>query len=87
MWWESVGISLVYIALAEIGDKSQFVCIALTARHRRAGLVLLGAVAAFSLLNTVAVLFGSALATWLPQTWVLGAMAVRVAGVGGQFVM
>ena len=87
MWWESAGISLVLIALAEIGDKSQFVCIALTARHGRARLVLLGAVAAFSLLNTVAVLFGSALATWIPQTWVLGAMATLFAVFGIQFLM
>ena len=53
------------VALAEMGDKSQLVCIGLAARHR--GLpVLIGAVAAFALLNLIAVVFGAGLAQWLP---------------------
>ncbi len=87
IWWESVGLSLVLITFGEIGDKSQFVCIALTARHGSARLVLFGAVAAFSLLNAVAVFFGAAVATWLPQSWVLGAMAIFFALIGFLFLM
>lgn len=82
MWWESAGISLALIALAEIGDKSQLVCMALAARHGRVRPVLYGAVAAFSILNGAAVLFGTALAAWLPQTWVLAAMAALFAIFG-----
>jgi hypothetical protein len=53
------------IALAEIGDKSQLVCMTLAARHR--GLpVVIGAIAAFAVLNLLAVLFGAAVAAWLP---------------------
>lgn len=53
------------IALAEFGDKSQLVCMTLAARHR--GLpVVFGAVAAFAILNLLAVLFGAAVAAWLP---------------------
>jgi len=54
------------IGLAEIGDKSQLVCIALAVRYRAAP-VFMGAVAAFSLLNLAAVLIGAAVANWLPE--------------------
>lgn len=65
---ESVSVSLSafsLIALAEIGDKSQLVCMTLAACHRHWP-VLLGASAAFIVLNVLAVLFGAAVATWVP---------------------
>lgn len=82
MWWQSAGGSLVLIVLAEIGDKSQLVCMVLAARHARVRPVLFGAALAFILLNAVAVLFGAALAAWFPQTWVLAAMATLFAFFG-----
>jgi putative Ca2+/H+ antiporter (TMEM165/GDT1 family) len=82
LWWQTAGVSMVLVGLAEIGDKSQLVCMALAARHGRAQPVLFGALAAFSLLNGLAVLFGSAIAAWLPQSWILAAMAVLFAGFG-----
>jgi putative Ca2+/H+ antiporter (TMEM165/GDT1 family) len=54
------------IGLAEMGDKSQLVCIALAVRYR-ATPVLMGAIAAFALLNLAAVLIGAAVANWLPE--------------------
>jgi putative Ca2+/H+ antiporter (TMEM165/GDT1 family) len=54
------------IGLAEIGDKSQLVCIAIAVRYR-AMPVLMGAIAAFALLNLAAVLVGAAVASWLPE--------------------
>ncbi|GAB4269140.1 MAG: TMEM165/GDT1 family protein [Methylomicrobium sp.] len=54
------------IVAAEIGDKSQLVCMTLAARHR-AFPIILGAVVAFGLLNTLAVVFGAAIANWLPS--------------------
>jgi putative Ca2+/H+ antiporter (TMEM165/GDT1 family) len=54
------------IGLAEMGDKSQLVCIALAVRYRAAP-VLMGAIAAFALLNLAAVLVGAAVANWLPE--------------------
>lgn len=87
MWWESAGLSLVLIALAEIGDKSQLVCMTLAARHGRALPVLYGAVAAFAILNGLAVAFGTTLAGWLPQTWVLAAMAVLFGAFGVHSLM
>ncbi|TXG95420.1 MAG: TMEM165/GDT1 family protein [Rhodocyclaceae bacterium] len=74
-WLSSAGATFLLIALAEIGDKSQLVCMTLAARHR--GLpVLLGAVAAFAILNLLAVLFGAAVAAWLPEWVVTLAVAV-----------
>ncbi len=66
---ESLSISLstfALISLAEIGDKSQLVCMTLAARHRHWP-VLLGATAAFFILNILAVLFGSGIANWVPE--------------------
>ncbi len=75
-WWQSGGATFALIAFAEIGDKSQLACMMLAAQYGRARPVLIGATAAFGLLNTAAVLFGAALALWLPKPWVLGAMAI-----------
>lgn len=58
--------SFLLIFAAEFGDKSQLVCMALAVRYRAAP-VALGAVAAFLLLNTLAVVFGVAIANWVPE--------------------
>ena len=73
--------SFALIAAAEIGDKSQLVCMTLASRHR-AMPVLLGAIAAFSLLNTLAVVFGVAIASWLPDYIVAGTVAFLFAAFG-----
>ncbi len=80
-WLSATGASFLLIALAEIGDKSQLVCMTLAARHR--GLpVILGAIAAFAILNLLAVLFGAAVAAWLPAWVVTLAVAVLFAVFG-----
>ena len=80
-WLSSAGATFLLIALAEFGDKSQLVCMTLAARHR--GLpVVLGAVAAFSILTLLAVLFGAAIAAWLPEWVVTAAVAVLFAVFG-----
>jgi len=80
--WSTVSASSFgLIAAAEIGDKSQLVCMTLAARHR-AWPVVLGATAAFALLNLAAVLFGAALSRWVPE-YVIGiAVVVLFAGFG-----
>lgn len=68
-WLSSAGATFLLISMAEIGDKSQLVCMTLAARHR--GLpVVIGAISAFAVLNLLAVLFGAAVAAWLPE-WVV----------------
>ncbi|MFZ1538525.1 MAG: TMEM165/GDT1 family protein [Chromatiaceae bacterium] len=69
------------IFLAEIGDKSQLVCMTLAARHRHLP-VLLGAIAAFLILNTLAVVFGAGLAQWLPERILAGAVALLFGAFG-----
>ncbi|WP_432741347.1 TMEM165/GDT1 family protein [Methylobacter sp. G7] len=73
--------SFVLIAAAEIGDKSQLVCMTLASRHR-AMPVLLGAISAFAFLNTLAVVFGVAIANWLPEYIVATIVAVLFAAFG-----
>lgn len=80
-WLSSAGATYLLIALAEFGDKSQLVCMTLAARHR--GLpVVLGAIAAFAVLNLLAVLFGAAVAAWLPEWVVTAAVALLFAWFG-----
>jgi len=62
----TAGTSFILIAAAEIGDKSQLVCMTLASRHR-ATPVLFGAITAFAFLNILAVLFGAAIASWIPD--------------------
>lgn len=73
--------SFALIAAAEIGDKSQLVCMTLASRHRAAP-VIWGALAAFALLNTLAVVFGVAIASWLPDYLVAAVVALLFAGFG-----
>lgn len=81
---ESVSASLSafsLIALAEIGDKSQLVCMSLAARHRHWP-VILGATIAFIALNALAVVFGVSIAAWVPERVVAGLVAILFAGFG-----
>jgi putative Ca2+/H+ antiporter (TMEM165/GDT1 family) len=73
--------AFVLISLAEIGDKSQLVCMTLAARHRHWP-VLLGATTAFVILNALAVLFGAGIAAWLPERLMAGIVAVMFAAFG-----
>jgi len=75
--------SYALIFAAEMGDKSQLVCMTLAARHR-ATPVIFGAIAAFSLLNILAVIFGVGIATWLPNYLVAGLVSLLFAIFGLQ---
>ena len=75
------GSSYLLIFAAEIGDKSQLVCMALAARYR-ATPVMLGSAIAFIFLNTLAVTFGVAIASWVPEVFISGMVAVLFAIFG-----
>ena len=78
----SVSLStFTLIALAEIGDKSQLVCMTLAARHRHWP-VILGATTAFLVLNALAVLFGAGVAAWVPERVTAGLVAVLFGAFG-----
>ena len=80
-FWVTVSTTLGLVALAELGDKTQLVCMTLAARHP-APPVLLGAVLAFAVLNLLAVIFGAAIAAWLPEWLVAALVAVLFAAFG-----
>lgn len=69
------------VFLAEMGDKSQLVCMTLAARHRHWP-VLAGAMAAFLVLNTLAVVFGAGLSHWVPERILAAAVAILFAVFG-----
>ena len=73
--------TFMLIIAAEIGDKSQLVCMSLAAKHR-ATPVLLGATAAFALLNSLAVIFGATISSWLPSYIISASVAVLFATYG-----
>jgi putative Ca2+/H+ antiporter (TMEM165/GDT1 family) len=80
-WLASAGTGFALVAAAEIGDKSQLVCMSLAARHR-GWPVLLGAVGAFAVLNLLAVLFGATVGAWVSPRVVAGIVAVLFAVFG-----
>jgi putative Ca2+/H+ antiporter (TMEM165/GDT1 family) len=73
--------SFTLIGVAEFGDKSQIVCMALASRHRHWP-VLLGAAMAFLLLNTLAVIFGAGVAAWVPERTTAAVVALLFGAVG-----
>ena len=82
--WETISAffaSFSLISLAEFGDKSQIVCMTLASRHRHWP-VLWGAIAAFLVLNTLAVVFGAGVAAWLPERVTAAIVALLFAAFG-----
>jgi putative Ca2+/H+ antiporter (TMEM165/GDT1 family) len=71
----SAATSFALIFAAEMGDKSQLVCMTLAAKHRPVP-VILGALGAFALLNALAVGFGTAIASWLPDYVIAATVAL-----------
>ena len=69
------------IGLAELGDKTQLVCMTLAARHPPMP-VLSGAVLAFVVLNLLAVVFGASVAAWLPEWVTATVVAILFAAFG-----
>ena len=80
-WFTPISTSYALIIAAEIGDKSQLVCMTLASRHR-ATPVILGAIVAFTLLNTLAVIFGVAIANWVPA-YIIAAIVCLLFAVFG----
>jgi putative Ca2+/H+ antiporter (TMEM165/GDT1 family) len=77
--------TLSLVSLAEIGDKSQLVCMALATRYRHWP-VLWGAAVAFMLLNLLAVVFGASVAAWLPEIVITGIVAIMFIVFGIQAI-
>lgn len=81
-WGIDAATTFAVVAAAEVGDKSQLVCMTLAARHRRGVPVVWGAATAFALLNLAAVTLGTAARHWLPEIWVLSLITLLFAIFG-----
>jgi len=80
-WFSTTVSTFALIALTEIGDKSQLVCMTLAARHRPWP-VLSDAVIAFAFLNLLAMLFDAGVAAWIPAHITAAIVAVLFAVFG-----
>ena len=80
-WVTAVTTPFGLVFLAEMGDKSQLVCMTLAARHPHWP-VLLGSTTAFIVLNTLAVVFGAGLSHWIPERILAAAVAILFAVFG-----
>ena len=80
-WITAVTTPFGLVFLAELGDKSQLVCMTLAARHRHWP-VLVGAMVAFVILNTLAVVFGAGLSHWVPERVLAAVVALLFAIFG-----
>jgi putative Ca2+/H+ antiporter (TMEM165/GDT1 family) len=65
---EPLGVSVLVVALAEIGDKTQLLAIVLAAKHRKPVPILLGILAATLLNHAIAAWAGYTVAQWLSGT-------------------
>ena len=83
-WFDITAVSspsFLLIFAAEMGDKSQLVCMVLAARYRALP-VMLGATLAFLVLNTLAVLFGASIANMVPEVFIYSIVAILFAVFG-----
>ncbi len=76
-----LAISYLMILLAELGDKSQLVCLVMAMRYRPWP-VFSGALLAFVLMNSLAVLFGAAISNWIPENYLALAVSLLFAFFG-----
>ena len=75
-----IGQVWMLVALAELGDKSQLLCMSLATRWP-ARSVFAGALLAFALLNVLAVGVGATLGEFIDPAWAAGAAGVLMVGL------
>jgi putative Ca2+/H+ antiporter (TMEM165/GDT1 family) len=74
--------SVVVVALAEIGDKTQLLAIVLTARFRKPLPIVAGILLATIANHLLAALVGASAAAWLASTWFRYAVALSFVAMG-----
>ncbi len=78
----ALGVSFAVVALAELGDKTQFVAFSLASRYRRPWPVLLGILLATTLNHGLASSLGALLAAWVPERLLAWALALGFLAFG-----
>lgn len=81
MDWQLLGLSFITVFLAEIGDKSQLVAIALGGSSGSPRAVFLGSVAALILTSLIGVLLGEGVAELLPARLLKAIAAIGFAAM------
>lgn len=67
---EAATTSFLLILLAEMGDKTQLALFSLSAKYRSRLPVLVGACAGFAVVDGLAIIFGAAIASLVPQQYI-----------------
>jgi putative Ca2+/H+ antiporter (TMEM165/GDT1 family) len=67
---DAITTSFVLILLAEMGDKTQLALFSLSAKYNARLPVLLGAFGGFAVVDGLAIIFGSAIANLVPQSYI-----------------
>lgn len=83
MDYSLVGASFVLLLATELGDKTQLVIFALSARTRQTVAVFLGATLAFVILTALASGFGGLISGVVPENWLNWASALAFIVIGG----
>jgi putative Ca2+/H+ antiporter (TMEM165/GDT1 family) len=87
MDWRTILSTFGLIFLAELGDKTQLACIALTCRARSPLAVFLGAVGALAVVTLIGVIFGEALANLVPTAYIRKASGILFVVVGAAILI
>lgn len=82
----SILMSYALVFIAEIGDKSQLMCMMLAAKHRALPVVI-GAIASFVVLNGLAVTLGASLKELIAPEWISTVVALLFLGFGMHSLM
>jgi putative Ca2+/H+ antiporter (TMEM165/GDT1 family) len=67
---QSIFIPFFTVLVAEFLDKSQLSLILLASKTKKHGVLLLGAILAFFIVDGIAIFFGSYLTTFIPKVWI-----------------
>ncbi len=80
MEWKSAMVTFLIVFLSELGDKTQLATMAVAAQSRSPFMVFVGAAGALVFSAMLGVLFGDAIARWIP-------ISVLKTGAGLTFVL
>jgi len=87
MDWKTILSTFGLIFLAELGDKTQLACVALTCKARSPLAVFLGAVGALAVVTLVGVIFGEALANLVPMAYIRKASGILFVVIGAAILI
>jgi putative Ca2+/H+ antiporter (TMEM165/GDT1 family) len=82
MDWKIFGTAFVTLFLAELGDKTQLAVITMTADTNSKVSIFLGAASALMVVTLLGVIFGGAIAAYVPAEWLQRIVAAAFIVIG-----